>query len=106
MSHQVAIYNAYLERWKREHPDVVDPTVVESEQFTREVCLDKGKTVLRHGGRYWQAGPACPVYCLSDGRVAEETWVGSRPLYAVFKGKAEWYAYDRPEPIHIYFEQW
>jgi hypothetical protein len=100
MSKMIASYNAYLERWRAEHPNVVQPRILEDACSTNLWRGESFTTVCR----YWQ--DFGNVYLMPNGHVYEVVMRSTRPLIACFSSLEEWRAYDQPSTIRQYHDEW
>ena len=98
MGQQQTIYDNYLARWHREHPDVVQPEIMPLAALgpiERIGCYGKYHTLT-----------SCEVYRAADGRVAEmcrtvsDIWRDD--AVAVFPSETARQAYKAPEPMMAY----
>lgn len=112
MRRGIATYEAYLEKWRREHPNVILPQTFvlsphqevpkEIEPFWKEGVGE----ILTHSCKYWNDFGR--VVMMPSGKVYEEVQKRgpARTLVAVFPNKALWTAYDTPMTIRQYLDQW
>lgn len=112
MSKTQAIYSNYVENWKAQHPNLVEPTIVDSFKEARSLA-DFGRTVgilKTVCSKYWSGGSCCDqaVYVVPDGRVLEVGWFmqGLMPKVAVFENEKQYSEYDQPMSPNTYFERW
>jgi hypothetical protein len=111
----IDLYNAYIERWKQEHPNIVQPQTHIVYPFSVQSMPDgiepywvpdKGD-ILHHASKYWQDFGKV-IKMRDSGKVYEvvEKDQPMRTLIAVFATEAQWRAYDSPMTITQYFDQW
>lgn len=97
MSKMIDSYNAYLARWRTEHPHVVQPVLLKHEDMPQR------RQVIAKVCKVWS--DFGDVVLFEDGRVAEygPNWIRN---IAVFPDEQTWRAYDAPSTIRQYHDQW
>ena len=89
-------YENYLENWKSNHPNVVDP------EFPGYRPDMTGAQPI-YGHRVWDTRSKC--FELADGRVLEigVTTTGWMECYAVFQNRDAWNSYEYPLSFNQYW---
>lgn len=100
MSQMIRSYEAYLERWKLEHPNVVQPMHLQQKDAL-PFWKEKSFTTIC---KYWQ--DFGNVYEMSNGQVYEVVMQGPRSLIACFESMIDWLTYDHPATIRQHHDQW
>ena len=106
MSRTSEIYKAYLENWKQQHQNVVQPTTAQFDAARKLAAEARKGTLLTAACKFWNS--TGEVYLLADGRVVEIVLTSSRlfEVCATFATEAAWREFDQPMSFKHYFERW